>query len=363
MPVPSVEIQATSHACSPGRASIDPDQPAGVSRERGHLAAVKSSRICRILPVPRPSDRFSTEKLIRLAVFPIRLPPLRERKDDIVPLATSFIRRFSGELKKRIDGLDPDAQRLLMRYNWPGNIRELENVIERAVLLAEPPENEAQLEYWARVSQAYFLYYDAVKRQWDERGEVYVRYGPPDSVQYNPINVSLYGSSNRITSGSRFLFPINVLLWSYKALGMDVTLHDRMLSERYELPMSMEQDMDPVPNADSLARRDMVATRDDVLAAIGATHTCTVNALRPEQHTGTGGVYYGRRGHIKGSINLAAVATVDDDNVYRSAEELRRMFAEPLSKPTVITYCGGGIAASAVDTATEVSSKRVLLVS
>ena len=65
------------------------------------------------------------------------MPPLRERKDDIVPLATSFIRRFAGELKKKIDGLEPDAQKLLMRYNWPGNIRELENTIERAMLLAE----------------------------------------------------------------------------------------------------------------------------------------------------------------------------------------------------------------------------------
>lgn len=96
------------------------------------------------------------------------------------------------------------------------------------------------------------------------------------------------------------------------------------------------------------ARGEMVAARQDVLAAIGTADTCLINALRPEQHTGTGGVYYGRRGHIKGSVNLAAMATVDDNNVYKSAEELRRMFAEPLSKPTVITYCGGGVAASAV---------------
>ena len=65
------------------------------------------------------------------------MPPLRERKDDIVPLANTFIRKFSAELKKKIDGLDTDAQKLLMRYNWPGNIRELENTIERAMLLAE----------------------------------------------------------------------------------------------------------------------------------------------------------------------------------------------------------------------------------
>jgi len=95
------------------------------------------------------------------------------------------------------------------------------------------------------------------------------------------------------------------------------------------------------------ARLDMVATKDDVLAAIGNSDTCTINALRPEQHAGTGGVYYGRRGHIKGSVNLAAIATVDENNVYKSAEELRHMFATPLSKPSVITYCGGGIAATA----------------
>jgi DNA-binding NtrC family response regulator len=65
------------------------------------------------------------------------MPPLRERKEDIAALATFFIRRFSGELKKRIEGLEPDALKLLMRYHWPGNIRELENAIERAALLAE----------------------------------------------------------------------------------------------------------------------------------------------------------------------------------------------------------------------------------
>ena len=65
------------------------------------------------------------------------MPPLRERKEDIIPLATRFIRRFASELKKKLDGLDPEAQKMLMRYNWPGNIRELENAIERAALLAE----------------------------------------------------------------------------------------------------------------------------------------------------------------------------------------------------------------------------------
>ena len=83
------------------------------------------------------SGQFREDLYYRLNVVSIEMPPLRERKDDIVPLATSFIHRFAIELKKRIDGLEPDAQKQLMRYNWPGNIRELENTIERAMLLAE----------------------------------------------------------------------------------------------------------------------------------------------------------------------------------------------------------------------------------
>ncbi|MEQ1908836.1 MAG: sigma-54 dependent transcriptional regulator [Vicinamibacterales bacterium] len=91
----------------------------------------------RDLPGMVQSGQFREDLYYRLNVVSIEMPPLRERKDDIVPLANSFIRKFSGELKKKIDGLDMDAQKLLMRYNWPGNIRELENTIERAMLLAE----------------------------------------------------------------------------------------------------------------------------------------------------------------------------------------------------------------------------------
>jgi thiosulfate/3-mercaptopyruvate sulfurtransferase len=89
-----------------------------------------------------------------------------------------------------------------------------------------------------------------------------------------------------------------------------------------------------------------VVDKEEVLAAIGANEVCILNALRPEQHAGTGGTSYGRPGHIKGSINVAAVDVVDQDNVFKSAAELQRMFADALAKPRVITYCGGGIAAS-----------------
>src|SRR6187401_179791 len=91
----------------------------------------------RDLPAMVQAGQFREDLYYRLNVVSIEMPPLRERKDDIVPLASAFIRRFAGELKKKIDGLDPDAQKLLIRYNWPGNIRELENTIERAMLLTE----------------------------------------------------------------------------------------------------------------------------------------------------------------------------------------------------------------------------------
>lgn len=92
----------------------------------------------------------------------------------------------------------------------------------------------------------------------------------------------------------------------------------------------------------------MVADRKQVLAAINAGDVCTVNALRPEQHAGTGGVHYGRRGHITGSISIPALLHVNEDNTFKSKDELRAMFAPAMSRPEVITYCGGGIAATSV---------------
>ncbi len=92
----------------------------------------------------------------------------------------------------------------------------------------------------------------------------------------------------------------------------------------------------------------IVASREDVLAAIGADNSCTINALRPEQHAGTGGVTYGRKGHITGSISIPALAHVDDDNTFKSIDELREMFEQAMKTPQVITYCGGGIAATSV---------------
>ena len=83
------------------------------------------------------SGEFREDLFYRLNVVTITLPALRERKEDIVPLASYFLDRFSVDLKKTIRGLAPSSIRLLTRHNWPGNIRELENTIERAVLMAD----------------------------------------------------------------------------------------------------------------------------------------------------------------------------------------------------------------------------------
>jgi DNA-binding NtrC family response regulator len=81
------------------------------------------------------SGRFREDLFYRLSVMPLQLPPLRERRGDILPLATHFIEHFNQKLTRRVTGLTAKAETLLVGYHWPGNIRELRNVIERALIL------------------------------------------------------------------------------------------------------------------------------------------------------------------------------------------------------------------------------------
>ena len=91
------------------------------------------------------AGNFREDLFYRLNVVPISLPPLRERLEDIRPLAKHFIEKFSGERTAGapITGLDREVERLFYEYDWPGNVRELENVIERAVVLS--PESVIQV--------------------------------------------------------------------------------------------------------------------------------------------------------------------------------------------------------------------------
>ena len=83
---------------------------------------------------------FREDLYYRISVFPIKLPPLRERKEDIPLIAAHFLNKYSLQEGKQIEQISPEALELLMAYHWPGNVRELENTIERAVVLATPPE-------------------------------------------------------------------------------------------------------------------------------------------------------------------------------------------------------------------------------
>jgi GWxTD domain-containing protein len=164
---------------------------------------------------------------------------VRECYDDISPVATERDTAILNHL--------PSAERdAFVERFWRTNDPDLST-----------PESEARLEYWGRVTQAYFLFFNAKRGGWDERGEVYVRYGPPAEMQYNPV-----GGRLSWAFGSGPEFPANKLVWNYPELGMHVALEDRLLSEYYLLPISRTSDPDPLPDPDSLAKRtDALGTR------------------------------------------------------------------------------------------------------
>ncbi len=89
------------------------------------------------LPSTVDGGDFREDLYYRVNVINLKLPPLRERRLDIAPLAESFARKFSEKLGKNIEGIDTEALNLLARYSFAGNVRELENIIERAVILAK----------------------------------------------------------------------------------------------------------------------------------------------------------------------------------------------------------------------------------
>lgn len=86
--------------------------------------------------------RFRQDLLYRLSVIPVLVPPLRERRDEILPLAQHFLTRYGHALGRALEGWSEDVARELCEYHWPGNVRELENVIERACVLAQGSQLE-----------------------------------------------------------------------------------------------------------------------------------------------------------------------------------------------------------------------------
>jgi len=88
---------------------------------------------------------FRSDLYYRLHVFPIRIPPLRERKEDIPQLVSYFVQKFAKQMQKKIEAISPAVMKGLMAWEWPGNIRELENFMERAVIVTRGRSLEAPL--------------------------------------------------------------------------------------------------------------------------------------------------------------------------------------------------------------------------
>jgi formate hydrogenlyase transcriptional activator len=84
--------------------------------------------------------RFRADLFYRLHVFPIHIPPLRERREDVPALVWHFVRQFARRVGKDIRAIPDETMARLAAYDWPGNVRELEHVVERAVILSPGPE-------------------------------------------------------------------------------------------------------------------------------------------------------------------------------------------------------------------------------
>jgi transcriptional regulator with GAF, ATPase, and Fis domain len=127
---------------------LDPELQTKLLRvlQEGEFERIGSSETCKVdvrivaatnrdLRHAMETNRFRPDLYYRLAVFPIEVPPLRLRRDDIPLLVWHFITKKQGRLGKTIDSIPAKVMQMIVEYDWPGNIRELENVIERAMIL------------------------------------------------------------------------------------------------------------------------------------------------------------------------------------------------------------------------------------
>jgi Nif-specific regulatory protein len=137
------------------------------------------------------SGEFRHDLYYRLNVVSLEMPPLRERREDVMLLASYFADKYSAMCNRKLKGISPDARRYLMAYDWPGNVRELENTIERAVVLGTTewilPEDlpEALLETDTAADKSKRTYHDAVVQSKKE-----IILGAIEQVQGNHIDAA-----------------------------------------------------------------------------------------------------------------------------------------------------------------------------
>lgn len=158
---------------------------------------------------------FRSDLFYRLNVFPIEVPPLRERREDIPLLADLFLARYSARLGRKMRGVETRTMELLRNYDWPGNIRELQNVIERAVILSE--DGVLRVEPRALVQPA---------------AETTVRPSVLRTQERETIEVALVESGGRIAgpkgAAARLGLPASTLESKIRALGIDKFRYRRL---------------------------------------------------------------------------------------------------------------------------------------
>jgi transcriptional regulator with GAF, ATPase, and Fis domain len=122
---PDMQLKLMS-ALGPARPEAPPDVRLIAATNRDLQAAIARGE-------------FREELFFRLAMFPIRIPPLRARVEDIAPLIDSFVRKHARRLGRDATAIDPDSLAELQRYSWPGNVRELEHLVERTLVTSDAP--------------------------------------------------------------------------------------------------------------------------------------------------------------------------------------------------------------------------------
>ncbi|HET9956433.1 MAG TPA: sigma 54-interacting transcriptional regulator [Polyangiaceae bacterium] len=144
------------------------------------------------------AGRFREDLLYRLKVFPIRVPPLRERREDVPLLAQHFLERYTVEFGKNIGGFEPEALHTLSAYDWPGNVRELENEVQRLVIQAEPDDRIGPQLLSPRIRQSEELVLGAAQAKGTLRAMV-------DQVERQILLETLREHNNNKTATARTL--------------------------------------------------------------------------------------------------------------------------------------------------------------
>lgn len=170
----------------------------------------------RILEDEVKSGKFREDLFYRLNVVALRLPPLRERHDDIPLLAQHFLEKYSKKNHKQVNGFSPLAMDMLLKYAWPGNVRELENVIERAVILL-PGEHITEKDLPSTITESY-----AEKGDWASPVSLVAANRPLEEIEREAILATLEDSGgNKSETARRLGINRKTLHKKLKDYGMD----------------------------------------------------------------------------------------------------------------------------------------------